>query len=615
MALPPIVPDAAQKIREKFQKTRNVILLVLSGLLIVCLVFLWTTRDAMVRLPFMHRNLRARASQSKAVVDLSPWQTAQALAALAVSTEEHEHAREAERLADHEVDQAFASALRQATLQVQRRTFTGRAFDLSLKVNGLQDLVKQDLALVDQLTEVAEGKASSGTQPDETDLDIAKAQLQLDSDQLDDAQQDLARASGDNRAQIQSELAAHESAMKKYDAQARTDGQLALLAATRNGTLASRFGAWNRQRSRYELLQQAIDQTRQNIRTLTDEHNALEAQESAKKTAQQDAPSSAEKLASIRARSAESQLLGIYDDRIDTLQELAAVYGKWSAQVLRQHRIVLHLMLQSIAIILLILILTMLAANLVRRLLARLNRDRRQTQTLRMILVLSVQVLGAMLVLFVIFGVPRQTPTILGLTTAALTIALQDFILAFLGWFRLVGKRGIRVGDWVEINGVGGEVIEIGLMSTTLLETGNLAERGYPTGRRITFLNGYAIRGQYFNFSTTGQWMWDEITVAVPASVNARTAVEHTLHAVQEETEKNSRVAEQEWKRGARDDGLGQVRTDPAVNLRPTGSGVDLEVRYVTRASERFEMRNRLYRRVFSLLHESPQPAQSEVAG
>jgi len=615
MALPLTVPDAAQKIREKFQKTRNVTLLVLSGLLIVCLVFLWTTRDAMVRLPFMQGNARSRAMQPKSLVDLSPWQAAQALAAVAVSAEEHEHAREAERLADHEVDQAFASALRQATLQVQRRTFTGRAFDLSLKVNGLQDLVKQDLALVDQLTKGAESKASSGAQPDETDLDIAKAQLQLDSDQLEDAQQDLARASGDNRAQIQSELTAHEAAMKKYDAQASSGGQLALLAATRNGTLASRFGAWNRQRSRYQSLQQAIDQTQQNIRTLTDEHNALEAQESAKKTAQQDVQSAAERLASIRARSAESQLLSIYDDRIDTLQELAAVYGKWSAQVLRQHRIVLHLMLQSIAIILLILILTMLAANLVRRLIARLNRDRRQTLTLRMILVLSVQVLGAMLVLFVIFGVPHQTPTILGLTTAALTIALQDFIIAFLGWFRLVGKRGIRVGDWVEINGVGGEVIEIGVMTTTLLETGNLAERGYPTGRRITFLNGYAIRGQYFNFSTTGQWMWDEITVAVPPSVNARTAVEHILQAVQEETEENSRIAEQEWKRGTRDDGLGQLRTDPAVNLRPTGSGVDLEVRYVTRASERFEMRNRLYRRVFSLLHDSPQPAQSEAAG
>ena len=106
---------------------------------------------------------------------------------------------------------------------------------------------------------------------------------------------------------------------------------------------------------------------------------------------------------------------------------------------------------------------------------------------------------------------PRETPTILGLATAAFTIALQDFILAFLGWFVLIGKNGIHVGDWVEINGVGGEVTEVGLFSTTLLETGTIADRGLPTGRRITFMNGFAIRGQYFNFSTTGQWMWDEI--------------------------------------------------------------------------------------------------------
>ena len=75
-----------------------------------------------------------------------------------------------------------------------------------------------------------------------------------------------------------------------------------------------------------------------------------------------------------------------------------------------------------------------------------------------------------MLILLVIFGTPQETPTILGLATAALTIALQDYILAFLGWFVLMGKNGIHVGDWVEINGVNGEVSEVGLITTTLLE-------------------------------------------------------------------------------------------------------------------------------------------------
>ena len=58
----------------------------------------------------------------------------------------------------------------------------------------------------------------------------------------------------------------------------------------------------------------------------------------------------------------------------------------------------------------------------------------------------------------------------------------------------------------------------------------------------------------------------------------------------------NTRIAEQEWKRGTHGQDLSSFSTDPAVNLRPSGSGIDIEVRYVTRASERFEMRNRLYR-------------------
>jgi small-conductance mechanosensitive channel len=294
-------------------------------------------------------------------------------------------------------------------------------------------------------------------------------------------------------------------------------------------------------------------------------------------------------------------------------QQLVAVYNKWSAQVLRQHRIVGHMILQSCAWILFIMICMILGNALVRRIMSHPSLDRRQAQTLRMVLQVTVQVVGVLLILLVLFGVPHETPTILGLTTAALTIALQDFVLAFFGWFVLMGSRGIRMGDWVEINGVSGEVIEVGLMRTTLLETGNLAERGTPTGRRISFMNGFAIRGQYFNFSTSGQWMWDQITMAVPTSVDTHSAVERILRAVQEETKENAGLAEQEWKRGAHGQSLATFRTDPAVNLRPSGSSaVDVEVRYVTRASERFEMRNRLYGRVLSVLREPEPEAQPQ---
>jgi small-conductance mechanosensitive channel len=105
--------------------------------------------------------------------------------------------------------------------------------------------------------------------------------------------------------------------------------------------------------------------------------------------------------------------------------------------------------------------------------------------------------------------------------------------------------------------------------------------------------------------------MWDEITVSLPASDDSRDLVELIHKAVEEETEESARVAEQEWKRGKRDDGLSRFSASPVVNLRPSGSGVDILVRYVTRASERFGVRNRLYQRVIDLLHKAKDSAQT----
>ena len=98
-------------------RSRFLSLLALCGLLVVCLAFSWTTRDAMAHLPFLkgqQGQSDPAASSQTTIVDLHPWQIAQALAPLAVSREEEEYAHEAERLADHEVNQAFAAALRQA---------------------------------------------------------------------------------------------------------------------------------------------------------------------------------------------------------------------------------------------------------------------------------------------------------------------------------------------------------------------------------------------------------------------------------------------------------------------------------------------------------------------
>ena len=596
---------------------RLVLVAASAAVLVVCLVASYLTRGAMSNLPY-------KKGQS-GLVDQQPWQTASSLAALAVSAEEKQCAREAERLADHEVDQAFAMALRQAAMETT--ALTGPALEIQKKIAGMAAQVKDDQAAVDGLTaQIAAKRGGAAAASLADDLDVAKAQLQLDTDEMTDASEDLARDSGDKQTRIQQELAAREASMQKYDSQANSAGEPAVVSVKRYGTLAGRIAGWFDQRSRMDSLQQAQAQTDEEIASLTAQHAALDAQSSAAtaKIANENAAVAANGAAHSNAASPNSdtkgklasmahvhelaQIHSILEDRLDTEKQLSAVYAKWSAQVALQHRIVLHLMLQTMAWIAALILGAMLVWWLVQALLDRAARattvDHRSVHTLRTVVNLVIEVVTLLLVLLIVFGAPSQMPTILGLGVAGLTVVFQNFILAFFGWFVLMGHNGIRVGDWVEINGVGGEVVEVGLFRTALLETGNWTDKGHPTGRRVRFLNSFAVTGQFFNFSTTGQWMWDEISVHVPPGEGTYQTIEAIHKSVLQQTEKDVKLAEQEWKGSARQQVLGQFSAAPSVDMRPADAGIDILVRYVTRAQDRFEMRNKLYKAVIELLQK-----------
>jgi small-conductance mechanosensitive channel len=563
----------------------------------------------MQHLPFLHGQTAGwnAAPRSYGIVDQRPWQTAKTVAALAVSAEELELAREAERLADHEVDQAFAQSLRQASAET--RQLTGEALTLQKRVTELQQTVKQDQAQVASLTAKASPApaAPGAAGPTGDDLNVAKAQLSLDQDELSDSMEDLARASGDHRGKIQQELTAREASMKKYDEQAAIsrDGETAVVSAGRYRTLAAQITEWWAQRTRMQLIDQAQQLATADVAALTADHARLapEAQAAAvTAAAAASGESSSDRVKELQRVATQQNILSILDDRLSAQQQLVALYGRWHSQVELQHKMLLHLMLQSLTLIAAIVLLTILAGWGLQAAFDHLSQDRRQRQTLRTILNLGTQVLGLILVLLVIFGTPQQMPTILGLATAGLTVVFQGFILAFCGWFVLMGRHGIRVGDWVEIDGVVGEAVEIGVFRTWLLETGNWTANGHPTGRRVSFLNGYAIQGKYFNFSTAGQWMWDEIKVSIPQGTEAYPLIDKIREAAIKATETDTKMAEEEWKRVTHEQGSPHFSATPSVDMQPAAGGVDIVVRYVTRAGVRLETRNRLYETVVGLM-------------
>ncbi len=560
--------------------------------LAVLLVVLYVSRGTMEQLAFLRRG-----AESTELVDQRPFQTAQTLSGLAVSAEEQRYAQEAERLAGHEVEQAFATALRQASLH--QRVLTGEAAETAKKVTSMQATVADDKARVQALADAAK-KAGVATASGD-DLDVAQAQLGLDTDELADATADLARESGDQRGRIEEELAAFQTASHKGEGAKEP----AVVAARRYASLWGRATAWLDQRHRVQLLEQARTKVSDDARELSKQHDQVEQKNDAAAAKVASTAGSA-RVKGLENMAGQRMVMSLLDDREQTDEQLATVYGHWEQQVWMQHRIVRYLILQSLALMAAILLVATVLIVVVRHNIGRVVTESRRAGTLETIATLAIEACTVVGLLFVLLGVPAQAPTILGLTGAGLTVVFQDFILGFFGWFVLMGKNGIRVCDWVEISGVGGEVSEIGLFRTTLLETGNWTSRGHPTGRRVTMINSFAIRGQYFNFTTHGQWMWDEIKLTVGSAAAAYAVLNRLQEAADAETAKDAAEAEAEWRQAAGSVMLRDFGAKPTVGLRPgSGSGMDVVVRFVTRASERFERRNRLYEAMMAILREA----------
>jgi small-conductance mechanosensitive channel len=572
---------------------------------------------------------RARTKVSDAaqiqLVDERPLPTARALAPLAITPDEQRFAHEAARIADHEVDLAFADALREAAEKRPAQDPKNR--DLYLKMQQAQAALAEVLSRIEQVKEKLATAKPTEKDALQDQKDLLDAEQALNEDEIEDAQQELIRTGADQETAIQRQRDQHEAAehdFEQHQAQSPTITAPAVDLGANN--LAGQVGAWMWLRGKRTQIESARSQAEEISNNLAVQHQALQSRVHEQKSERDETKQRATELrkgtagtaskedtasavSSLKHFSSDQKLLSGFDKRLQDELELQQIYGAWLDVTASQQRAVLHRMLRSILWILLVVVLVYCGSLLVDRLYAHAADEKKPLLTLRGVIRFAFQAVGVLVIAFVILGVPAQMPTILGLAGAGLTVAMKDFIVGFFGWFVLMGRNGIRVGDWVEINGVVGEVIEIGLLRTVLLETGNWTDTGHPTGRKVAFVNSFAIEGHFFNFSTAGQWLWDELQVEVGQGSNPYPLVESIQKLVEEETRGSAEQAEQEWKKSA---GYRKSLTvSPAIHLRPTASGVEMQIRYITSANERYVTRSRLYEKIVALLRGEVKPPET----
>jgi small-conductance mechanosensitive channel len=183
----------------------------------------------------------------------------------------------------------------------------------------------------------------------------------------------------------------------------------------------------------------------------------------------------------------------------------------------------------------------------------------------------------------------------LGVAGAGLVVALQDVIASVAGWFAVGWTNLYRVGDRVQIGETRGDVIDVSLMRTTVVETGGWVNDDLYNGRVVRIPNSVVLKGTIFNYSQGFRFVWDEIRVKFSLCSDPQLARETLLRIANEATEGYIAMAALSWRGVTENFRIEDVSLKPTVALSVKGKALELTLSYIVDYTKRTLMKDRLY--------------------
>jgi small-conductance mechanosensitive channel len=289
--------------------------------------------------------------------------------------------------------------------------------------------------------------------------------------------------------------------------------------------------------------------------------------------------------------------------------------ASWRETTERQYREALKVLAIRVAIFIGLLALVFGAAELWQRAVFRYVPDTRRRSRfllLRRIVIWALVVVIAASTFATELG---SLATFAGLITAGLAVAMQSVLVSLVGYFFLIGKYGIRVGDRVQVGNVTGEVIEMGLVRLHLMELSGQPPLS-PTGRVVAFANSiiFQASGGLFKQIPGVNLAWHEITLSLPTGADYAALKDRLVNAVagvikdyQEDIVRQTREIQKA------SSSLDKSDPQPQVRLKFSASGVDAIVRYPVHLSHAAEIDERVSRELLNVIsdHDAGMPRLS----
>jgi small-conductance mechanosensitive channel len=282
--------------------------------------------------------------------------------------------------------------------------------------------------------------------------------------------------------------------------------------------------------------------------------------------------------------------------------------GRWRDSIQRQWTQELRHLMVRLGVLTALLMSIFGAASLWRRFTFRYVQDQRRRhqflQARRIVLVIVVM----LVILFNFANEIGALATVMGFAAAGIAVALQNVILSLAGYFFLIGKFGIKVGDRVQVSGVTGDVIDIGLVKLSLMELGGHGNDRQPTGRVVVFSNAIVFQptGNFFKQIPGTNFVWNEVTLTLSPECDYRLAEKRLLEAVDEVFARYRETIQRQYLQAEQSLNMRIDSPKPQSRLQLSRDGLMVTIRYPAETRNALQAADEVSRRLLDAIAREP---------
>jgi small-conductance mechanosensitive channel len=249
---------------------------------------------------------------------------------------------------------------------------------------------------------------------------------------------------------------------------------------------------------------------------------------------------------------------------------------------------------------LLTIVLTLVVHRGLRNLLRKRVSEPAHIHTLYMLVRNTIFAAGGIVILFIWLGSGSNLTVAMGILGAGIAFASQEVIGSFAGYLSIVTGNLYHIGDRVRIGDVMGDVLDITILRTTVMEIGEWVRADQYTGRIVTVANRFVFSAPVFNYTRHWPYLWDEIMIPVTYSSDWRRAGEVMLEHAESYTAHFQEQAQAGIGRLTERYPLYDTAVEPTLYVVMTDNWIELALRYVVEAHERRRVQARLHQELLS---------------